>query len=114
MIDNILKESYYFTTEIIQQCKRNANIPPFITKYNNNIIKGIALKFGLYSQVVIIHSFILKTKITKKASVKDKYNNNESAMNSQNEDDNDKECASVKEKTKKRPSEAIEERKNKS
>ena len=44
----------------------------------------------------------------KEALTKYKEKNNESTMNSQNEDDNDKDCSYVKNKAKKRPSKVTE------
>ena len=54
---------------------------------------------------------ILKTKVTKEALVEDKYQKNDSAMNSQNLDKNDLDSTSAKDKDKKIPSEATEETK---
>ena len=44
----------------------------------------------------MICHYITKTKVTKEASFKGKDKKNESAMNSQNENENEKDCASVK------------------
>ena len=48
---------------------------------------------------------VLNTKVKKEASVDDKYQKNESAVNYQNEDLNDKDFSLVKYKYKMRPSE---------
>ena len=55
----IFEKYDYFTTDFLQQCKRNANIPQFLLKKTNNILKEIDLKDGLYSQVVIIWHYII-------------------------------------------------------
>ena len=91
----IFEKSDYFTTYFLQQCKRNAKILQFLLKQTNIIIKEIALKGGLYSQVVIIWSSIMKTKFTKEVLIKGKYHKNESAINDQNEDESDKYCSLI-------------------
>ena len=48
----------------------------------------------------------MKSNVMKEDLVKDKENNNESSMNYQNEDGNEKNCASIKDKWDKSPSEA--------
>ena len=102
--------AYYFTSYYQKKCKHNPNVPKFLLKYTNNIIK-IALKGGLFSQVVMIQSSIQKTKLTEEASVEDEDPNNESEINTQNEDINDIDSPSVKDKDKTCPSEATEETK---
>ena len=43
----------------------------------------------------MIRRYILKTKVTKKALIKDKDQKNESTMNSKSKYENDKDCASA-------------------
>ena len=86
------------THNLSKQCKRNAIIPHFLLKETKNIIRKNSLKGGLYSKVVMIQRSILNTKFTKRAYAEYKDQNNESAMNDQNKDENDKDFASVKDK----------------
>ena len=60
---------------------------------------------------MIIRRPILKTNITKEALVEEKYQYNYSAIDSQNEYKNYKDCDPVKDKYKTRPSEATEDTK---
>ena len=107
-----LFEKYdYFTNRFLQQCKRNSHIPQFLTRENNNTRREIALGGGLYSQVVVIRLYILKTKATKETLVKDKENNNNSYMNYQIEDGNYNNCDPVRDKIKKGTSEVTYEKK---
>ena len=55
----------------------------------------------------------MNIQVTKEASFKDKYNNNESSMNSKIEDDKENDCSSVNKKRGKRPSEGTDESKKK-
>ena len=64
----------------------------------------MALKGGLYSQVVMVHCSILKTKVTKENLVKDGDQKNKSDMNTQNKDENDMDGDLVKNKYKTHPS----------
>ena len=57
----------------------------------------------------MIQLSILIPKVTNRALVEDKENNNDIFIHSQIEYDNDKDYACVKEKVKKRPTEATEE-----
>ena len=59
----------------------------------------------------MVRRSILNTKVTKEASAEKKEENNDSSMSSQNEYETYKDCASVKDKGKKRTSEATEETK---
>ena len=62
-----------------------------------------------YSWVVMIRRSIMRTKFTKESSVEDKDKNNESYINSQNKDENDKDFTSIKYKGKKFPIESNED-----
>ena len=59
----------------------------------------------------MIQSSIIKTKVTKEALVEDKYQNNYTEMNTQNEDINDTDSDLVKDKDNTCPSEAAEDSK---
>ena len=112
MIFICLFEKYdYFTNRFLQQCKRNSHIPQFLTRENNNTRREIALGSGLYSQVVMIRLYILKTKATKETLVKDKEDNNNSYVNYQIEDGNNNNCDPVRDKSKKGTSELTDEKK---
>ena len=86
--DNFFENADYFTSDFLKQCKHNANVPNFLLKYTNNIIKQIALEGGFYLQVLIIRHYIMKSKFKKQAFFEKKDQNNYSAMNNQNEDEN--------------------------
>ena len=55
----------YFTTEFFQQCKLNVNIPKSLPSDIKNKIKAISIEGGLYSQVVMIRRYIMKTRVIK-------------------------------------------------
>ena len=86
--EDFFENSDYFTSDFLKQCKQNENFPQFLLKYIKDIIKQIYLVGRLYSQVVMIRGFVLKTKVAKEDFVKDEYQNNDSAMNTQNEYEN--------------------------
>ena len=83
----------------------------FMKRYKEYYQKQISLKGGLYSYVVMIWYSILKTNVAKEDLVKDKYQNNESEINTQNEDINNMDSDLVKYKDKTRLSEATGETK---
>ena len=80
-------------------------------RYKEYYQKQISLKGGLYLYVVMIWYSILKTNVAKEDLVKDKYQNNESEINTQNEDINNMDSDLVKYKDKTRLSEATGETK---
>ena len=100
--DNLFETTEYFTSDILTQCKHNSNIPQFLLKYTNNLIIFF-LKCGLYSQVLMIRRYILKTKVMNQDLVKDEDWNNNIKINTQNEDIKDMNRALFKYKDKTSP-----------
>ena len=53
----------YFNDEFLKHCERNTNIMYFLPSETKKILKVISLQGGLYSQVVMIWSSIVKIKV---------------------------------------------------
>ena len=68
---NFVLNEDYVTSDFIEQCINNANVPQFLLKDTNNIMYGISLKSELYARAVMVGRYILKIKVTKEALFKD-------------------------------------------
>ena len=109
---NLFCSDNYFTDKFVEQCKRNANILQCIPSEIKNVIKLISLEEGLYSQDIMIRRLIIKIKFMKYASVKKKYNKNESYIIYKIFYDRGKGYSSVDDKSGNKPSEATHVSKN--